>query len=163
MPLAQQPKDIESNVPRENEVNILRPRYNIITDEFLGIEYCIALITVRNDVDEQLFDYGCNKDNSKLMFSTKKLKIPSSFKSTIFGQHRMRYEWGAFEAQEFPKLYFYLLSTVDRNEKINQYLTSVNLKPFHIGLEVFGESFNPADSSFFDCNAIVSYMKRVAE
>lgn len=92
MPLAQQPKDIESNVPRENEVNILRPRYNIITDEFLGIEYCIALITVRNDVDEQLFDYGYNKDNSKLMFSTKKLKIPSSFKSTIFGQHRMRYE-----------------------------------------------------------------------
>lgn len=89
MPLAQQPKDIESNVPRENEVNILRPRYNIITDEFLGIEYCIALITVRNDVDEQLFDYGYNKDNSKLMFSTKKLKIPSSFKSTIFGQHRM--------------------------------------------------------------------------
>ena len=92
MPLAQQPKDIESNVPRENEVNILRPRYNIITDEFLGIEYCIALITVRNDVDEQLFDYGYNKDNSKLMFSTKKLKIPSSYKSTIFGQHRMRYE-----------------------------------------------------------------------
>ena len=92
MPLAQQPKDIESNVPCENEVNILRPRYNIITDEFLGIEYCIALITVRNDVDEQLFDYGYNKDNSKLMFSTKKLKIPSSFKSTIFGQHRMRYE-----------------------------------------------------------------------
>ena len=92
MPLAQQPKDIESNVPRENEVNILRPRYNIITDEFLGIEYCIALITVRNDVDEQLFDYAYNKDNSKLMFSTKKLKIPSSFKSTIFGQHRMRYE-----------------------------------------------------------------------
>lgn len=92
MPLAQQPKDIESNVPRENEVNILRPRYNIITDEFLGIEYCIALITVRNDVDEQLFDYGYNKDNSKLMFSTKKLKIPSSFKSTILGQHRMRYE-----------------------------------------------------------------------
>ena len=92
MPLAQQPKDIESNVPRENEVNILRPRYNIITDEFLGIEYCIALITVRNDVDEQLFYYVYNKDNSKLMFSTKKLKIPSSFKSTIFGQHRMRYE-----------------------------------------------------------------------
>ena len=56
-----------------------------------------------------------------------------------------------------------MLSTVDRNEKINQYLTSVNLKPFHIGLEVFGESFNPADSNFFDCNAIVSYMKRVAE
>lgn len=59
--------------------------------------------------------------------------------------------------------YFYLLSTVDRNEKINQYLTSVNLKPFHIGLEVFGESFNPVDSNFFDCNAIVSYMKRVPE
>ena len=33
----------------------------------------------------------------------------------------------------------------------------------HIGLEVFGESFNPADPNFFDCNAIVSYMKRVAE
>lgn len=80
MPLAQQPKDIENYVPRENEVNILRPRYDIITDEFLGIEYCIGLITVRNDVDEEFFDYSYNIDNSKLMFSTKKLKIPSSFK-----------------------------------------------------------------------------------
>lgn len=75
----------------------------------------------------------------------------------------MQYEWEDFEAQEFSKLYFYSPSTVDRNEKINQYLTSVNLKPFDIDLEVFGESFNPADSNFFDCNAIISYMKRVAD
>ena len=81
MPLAMQPED--------DEVKILRARYDLISGEFLGIEYCIGLITVKNDADEQFFDYGYNKDNSKLLNSTKNLKIPSSFKATVFGVHKM--------------------------------------------------------------------------
>ena len=46
MPLAQQPKDIESYELKDDEVKILRPRYDPVTGEFLGIEYCVALITV---------------------------------------------------------------------------------------------------------------------
>ena len=71
MPLAQQPKDIESYQLKDDEVKILRARYNPISGEFLGIEYCVGLITVRNDADEQCFDYGYNKDNWKLLYSKK--------------------------------------------------------------------------------------------
>ena len=61
MPVAHQPKDIESYEPNENEGKVLSPRYDPVSGELLGIELCVALITVRNDQDEQFFDYGYNK------------------------------------------------------------------------------------------------------
>ena len=57
--------------------------------------------------------------------------------------------------KNFQNLFFYLPATVDRNEKINKYLTSVFLKPFHVDFAVFGENFNPADHDF-DRAAVVS-------
>ena len=117
----------------------MRAKYDPISGEFLGIKYCIGLITVKNDLDEQFFDYGYNKDNSNLLYSTKKLKIASSFKATVFGVHKMQYEGSAFS-----QIFFYLPSTVDRSEKFNKYLTSVHLKPFHVKPSDLGENFNPA-------------------
>ena len=67
MLLAQQPKDIESYDLNDHKVKILRARYDPISGEFLGIEYCIALVTVRNDPEEQFFDYGYHKENSKVI------------------------------------------------------------------------------------------------
>ena len=98
-----------------------------------------------------------------MLYSTRKLKVPNSFKTTIFGQHKLQYEGGAFDEQKFSKLFFYLPATVDRNEKINKYLTSVHFKPFHVNFAaVFGEKFNPADPDF-DRAAVVSYMNKVAQ
>ena len=161
LPLSIQPKDIESYELKDYEVKILRTRYDPISGEFLGIEYCVALDTVKNDPEEQFLDYGYNKDNSELLYSTKKLKIPSSFKGTVFGVHKMQYEGGAFSEEIFPKIFFYFRSTVDRSEKINKYLTYVHLKPFHINPSNLEENFNPAIE--FDRAAVVSYMKKVAE
>ena len=130
----------------------------------LGIEYCVALVTVKNALEEQFFfDYGYHKDNFKMLYSTRKLKVPNSFKTTIFGQHKLQYPGGAFDEQKFSKLFFYLPATVDRNEKINKYLTSVHFKPFHVNFAaVFGEKFNPEDPDF-DRAAVVSYMSKVAQ
>ena len=161
MSLALQPKDIESYELKDNEVKILRARYDPISGEFLGIEYCVGFITVKNNVDEQFFDYRYNKDNSKLLYSTKMLKIPSCFKATVFGQHKMQYEGGAFSEENFSQIFFYLPSTVDRSEKINKHLTSVHLKPFHMHISDLGENFSPALN--FDRSAVVSYMRKVAE
>ena len=47
MPLAMQSKDIGSYQLKDDEVKILRARYDPISGEFLGIEYCIGLITVK--------------------------------------------------------------------------------------------------------------------
>ena len=51
MLLAHQPKDIESYEIKNDEVKILRPKYDPTNNEFLGIEYCVALITVKSDPD----------------------------------------------------------------------------------------------------------------
>ena len=56
--------------------------------------------------------------------------------------------------------HFYLPATVDRNEKINKYLNSVNLKPFAIDPRDFGEKFYPSEP---DRHAVVSVMKKVAQ
>ena len=154
MPLAQQPKDIESYELKNDGVKMLRPKYDPTNGKFLGSEYCVALITVKNDPDEQFFDYGYSKNNSKLLYSIKKVKIPSSFTATCFGVHKNQYEGGVFSEEDFSRLFFYLPSTIDRCEEINKYLTSVYLKPFHVNISELGENFNPALS--FDRAAVVS-------
>ena len=83
MPLAHQPKDIESYDCKEDEVKILRTKYDPNTGKFLGIDCCVALITVKNDLEEQCFDYGYVKNNSKMLYSTKKGKIPSSLRQPL--------------------------------------------------------------------------------
>ena len=160
MPLAHQPAGVESYVLKEDEVKILRSRDNPVIGDFLGIECCVGTVTVRNDPQEQFFDYGYNKDNPKILYCTQKIKMPNSFKTTIFSQHRMQYEGGDFNTQDFSQTYFYLPSTVDRNEKINKYMGSVNLKSFAISHTEFGGQFNPADFDF-DRSVVVELMKKV--
>ena len=78
MPLAHQLKDIESYVLNDDEVKNLRSRYDPVSGEFLGIEYGIAVITVRNDPEEQFFDCRYSKDNSKTLYSTSKVKFQAA-------------------------------------------------------------------------------------
>ena len=47
MPLAMQPKDIESYLLKDDEVKILRAQYDPISGKFLGMEYCVGIITVK--------------------------------------------------------------------------------------------------------------------
>ena len=125
MPLAHQPKDIASYDCKDDEVKILQAKYDRATGKFLGIEYCVALITVRNDPQEQFFDYGYVKANSKMLYSNRKSKILNGSKATAFGTHKNQYEGGVFLEQDFSKIFFYLPSTIDRCEEINKYLSSV--------------------------------------
>lgn len=78
----------------------------------------------------------------------------------MFGQHKMQYEGGVFDGENCSNIYFYLPATVDRNEKINKYLNSVNLKPFAVDPSDFGEKFYPSEP---DRDAVVSVMKKVAQ
>ena len=161
MLLAQQPRDIDSYDCKDDEVKILRTLFDPEMGNFLGIEYCVALITVENDPDEQFFDYGYVKGDSKKLYSTVKSKIQSSFKVTSFGFLKNQFEGGVLNEQQFSKTLFYLPSAVDRCEEINKYMTSVYLRPFSVNITDLGEDFNPA--LFFDRAAVVKYMKKVAE
>ena len=75
MPLVHQPKDIESYDCKEDEVKILRTICHPATGKVLGIEYCVALITVKNDPEEQFFDYGYVKANSKCSIPLEKVRF----------------------------------------------------------------------------------------
>ena len=127
----------------------------------MGIEYCVALITVREDLDEQFFDHGYTKSKPNRLYSTIKNKIPSSFRATCFGFLKNQFDGGVLSEQDFSKVFFYLPSTVDWCEEVNKYMTSVYLRPFIVNIKDLGEDFNPAVS--FDKAAVFSYMKKAAE
>ena len=90
-PLLNQPEKLEDYVPKVNEVKILRAKYDSTSGHFLGLENCLAYLTVRGDFQEQFLDYGYLKENSKILYSTHKMKVPNSFSSTIFNRHRIQY------------------------------------------------------------------------
>ena len=113
----------------------MRPKNEAKTAIFLGIEYCLAYLTVRNDLYEQFFDYGYSNKNSNILCSTHKMKILNSFSTTIFSRHRIQYESGAFGETDISNIFFFLPSTVDRIEEINKYLGSVNLNAIDINMD----------------------------
>ena len=115
MPLAQQPDDVDGYDCKPNEVKILRTLYDLQTGKFLGVKQCVALITVRDDDNEQFFDYGYHEKNDSIrLYSAQKTKIPSSFRSTCFSFLKNQYETGALDEKDFSDVFFYLPSTVDR-------------------------------------------------
>lgn len=138
------PEDIKNYVPQANEAKIVRPKYDVVTGEFLGLVETLGYITVRGEEGECFFDYGYNKQNSKILYSTHKMKIPNSFSSTIFNRHRIQYEAGALSETDFSRLFFFLPSTTDRIENINGYMDSVNLMPIDMDQSEFGENFDPS-------------------
>ena len=83
-PLLNQPENLDEYTSQENEAKIIRAKYDTVTGQFLGLENCLAYSTVRGDFQEHFFDYGYSKENSKILYSTYKMKIPNIFSTTIF-------------------------------------------------------------------------------
>ena len=83
-PLLNQPENLDEYTSQENEAKIIRAKYDTVTGQFLGLENCLAYSTVRGDFQEQFFDYGYSKENSKILYSTYKMKISNIFSTTIF-------------------------------------------------------------------------------
>ena len=147
-PSLNQPENLEEYTLQENEVKILRSKYDNVTGQFLGLEYCLAYLTFRGDFHGQFFDYGYSKENSKILYSYHKMKVRNSFSTTIFNRHRIQYEFGVFAETDCSNLFFFLPSTVDRIEDIKKYLGSINLNPIDIDVSEFGEKFDPPKLDF---------------
>ena len=73
------------------------------------------------------------------------MKISNSFSGTMFNRHRIQYELVALST-DFSKVYFFLPSIMDRIEKINRHMGSVNLVPIDISEDTYeaedGVEFN---------------------
>ena len=96
---------------------------------------------------EPFFDYGYSKENSKVLYSNHKMRIPNSFSATIFNRHQIHIESLTLNFQG----HFFLPSTTDQIEDINRYINSVNLVPTDINQNKFeaeGRNFDPSKLDF---------------
>lgn len=59
-------------------------KYDTVTGEFLGLIETLGYLTVGGDSGECFLDYGYAKENSKILQSHYKMKIPNSFSATMF-------------------------------------------------------------------------------
>ena len=86
--LVNSPPDIEQYKCKENEVKLLCLMNDTEKARFLGLEKRLASISVRGDEDGLLLSYGYDKEKSKLLFSSYKVRLPNIFQSTCFKKHR---------------------------------------------------------------------------
>ena len=131
------PEDFKNCECQPNETKFYRPKYDIVTGEFLDLYETLRYLPVCGDNQECFFDYGYSKDNSKVLYSHYKIKIPNSFSGTMFNRHRIQYESGTLNTV-FSKVYLFLPSITDRIEKINRHTGSLNLATTDISEDTFG-------------------------
>ena len=60
-------EDLKNYVPKENEAKIVRPKYDVVSGQFLGLVEMLVYLTVQCNEHECFFVYGYSKDNSKVL------------------------------------------------------------------------------------------------
>ena len=85
---------------------------------------------MHGDLLEVFLSYGYNTEKSKVLYSSFKCKIPSSFSSMLFNQHIKLVEKS--KDLEMSQLFFFLPSITDRKESLNRYLKNVNITPIDV-------------------------------
>ena len=172
LPYANNP-DLETYKLKDDEVLLFCPVYDTNTSKFKGIETRVALIIVRGDENECFLSYGYNPDKTKQLYSSFKQEIPNIFTSTAF--RKFHDFLTSADKGEYSTLFYYLPSTTDRKEKINQFKTNVQLFPLTVQYDEFTDyikgkkQFFPQhlDSTNFELRStareiVVNYMKQVA-
>ena len=68
-PILNPPEDLQNYIPKDNEAKIVRPKYNDVSGQFLGLVETLGYLTVCGDKRDCFFDYGYSKENSKVLYS----------------------------------------------------------------------------------------------
>ena len=143
-PMLNPPEDLENYGPEEDEVKTLRPKYDVLSGQFLGLVETLAYLTVRGDKGVCFFGQGYDMGNSKILYTAHKMKIPNNFNAINFYRHKNEYEQGAraFSDTDFSETFFFLLFVIDRSEDI------IDLLLIDIEFSDFGEDFDPSKLDF---------------
>ena len=166
------PEDFENYELGEKEVKMFHPRYDASTGKFQSLSETLGYIMVCGDTDEHFLDYGLSKQNSKVLHSVHKKRMPSSFSGTFFNRDGMQYKSESLQTNH-SHIYFFLPSTTDRIEEINRHMGSVNLLPIDISedsFEVEGSiQFDPSKLDYENpekekmSEAVVKMLRKVKE
>ena len=126
IPVRNCPPDIENYECDRNEVTFIMPDYDTTNSHFNGVKKWLGYIMVRGDEDELFLSYRYNEEKSMVLFSSCKQALPHLFQGISFKKHNQML---FCDNDDFSKLFFYLPSTTDRNEKINKFRENVQLHP----------------------------------
>lgn len=113
------------------------PKYNGGTGEFLGLYETVRFMVLRGS-PEVFFNYGYDKDKSKVLYYHYRRRIPNSFYDTIFNHHRAMIKSGEIDS-EFSNICFFLPSITNRSKDINKYLENVSISPIDITQKQFDD------------------------
>ena len=82
------PEDINTyQLKEEGEVKMVGPKYIPETGEFLGISETVGFIVIRGSPKEVFFNYGYDREKSKVLYLHCTRRIPSSFSDIIVNRH----------------------------------------------------------------------------
>ena len=115
IPALNSPVDLTDDEVKPDEAKIIRPKYDLDSGKFLGLDETLGYFVVRGDKDEYFLDYSYSKENSNVLYGTRKRKIPNSFSGTIINNHKVQYHVGAFLNNDHLNISFFLPSTTDRS------------------------------------------------
>ena len=131
---------------------MVRPRYTNKTGEFKGLWKTINYLVVRGSPEEVFFNYGCDCEKSKILFSHYRRRIPNSFSGTIFKRHRTMIESGEVKGN-FSNIYFFLPAINDKSEEINQYL-KINFNVWISPIDIPQSQLNDWAGTKFDLSKL---------
>ena len=93
---------------KDREEKMFHPHYDNMTGHFQGFYESMGYIMVHGDADEHFLDYGYSKQNSKILHSHHKKRMPNSFQEPLFNSQRIQHESGALQT-EFSIIYYFCL------------------------------------------------------
>ena len=125
------PEDIHNYICKEIWIKTYHPRYDPVTGQFLDLYESLGFIVVRGDPDNHFLDYGFGKENSKILYSYHKIRIPSLFSGTFFTRDKLQFESGGLQTL-YSNVYYFLPSATGRSKEINRHLRYVNQSPIYI-------------------------------
>ena len=82
------PEKIDTYVCKKNEVKFFHLKNDVSNGEFSRLYETVGFIVVRIDDDEVFFNYRCNKEKTKILYSYYKCRIPNSFNGTISNRYK---------------------------------------------------------------------------
>ena len=63
VPLLNLPEDLKNYQLKSDKVKLIKPKYDPVSGQFLGLIETLGYLTVCSDEQEHFFDYGYNKEN----------------------------------------------------------------------------------------------------
>ena len=102
--------NLDTYVPKDNEVVIYVPMYNTITGLYHGLTKKLGLITLRGDAQERFYSYGYSKKKSALLYCSMKSPLPNIFSSAAFKKHiQFLMDQNELKAKQSELFFFFCL------------------------------------------------------